>query len=105
MSEQQKPSADQSMDKVEGQEPETVKKSPSLIGYHVREAKDGKSFFNPVGAAFAHKDGEGHTLQLDAFPVDGKVVMRKPKERLQAMKEGRDKERPDASRSKEERER
>lgn len=102
MTEQQNPEARQ---QTEGQERATPKKSPSFIAYHVREARDGKSYFNQVGAAFANKDGEGHNLQLDSVPMDGRIVLRTPKERLQTMKEGRDKERTEAPRSKEERER
>lgn len=105
MSEEQKPDASKSTNKTDGQEPETIKKAPSFIGYHVREGKDGKSFFNQVGAAFPHKDGEGHTLDLDSFPKNGKVVLRTPKERLQGMKEGRDKEGPEEARSEEGRDR
>lgn len=64
-------------------------KRPSFIAYQVREADEDKSFFNRIGAAFAHKDGQGHTIDLDAMPVNGRVVLRTPQERLQEMKEER----------------
>ena len=63
-------------------------KGPSHIAYHVRDGEDGKSFFNRVGSAFEHKDGQGYNVLLDSVPVDGRVTLRTPKERLEAMKEG-----------------
>ncbi|KPP83041.1 MAG: hypothetical protein HLUCCA04_02900 [Oceanicaulis sp. HLUCCA04] len=35
-----------------------------------------------IGAAWSNKDGKGFTLQLDALPVTGRIVMRliEPKE-------------------------
>lgn len=76
------------------QEPQAGKggetKGPSYVAYHVREVGEDKAYYNRVGAAFAHKDGEGHSIQLDALPVDGKIVLRTPKERLGELKEGKD---------------
>ena len=62
-------------------------KMPSHYAYQVNESQDGKSFFNRVGAAFAHKDGEGYNIVLDAVPVDGRITLRTPQERLQAMRD------------------
>lgn len=62
---------------------------PSHIAYQVREGKDGDAFFNRVGAAFPHKDGEGYNIELDAVPVDGRVTLRTPKERVDDMKDDR----------------
>ncbi|MGC8202511.1 hypothetical protein ACP2AV_07380 [Aliiroseovarius sp. PTFE2010] len=58
------------------------KNRPSYTAFHVKDGADDKSYFNRVGAAFPHKDGEGHTIELDAVPVDGRIVLRTPKERL-----------------------
>ena len=55
---------------------------PSYNAYQVRETPNGHAFYNRVGAAFEHRDGQGHTIQLDAVPVDGRVVLRTPKDRL-----------------------
>ncbi len=63
-------------------------KRPSHIAYHVRDGQDGKSFFNRVGSAFPHKDGEGFNVILDAVPVDGNVTLRTPKERVEEMRNG-----------------
>jgi hypothetical protein len=32
-----------------------------------------------IGAAWPNKDGDGFSLTLDALPVDGRIVLRKPK--------------------------
>lgn len=66
---------------------------PSFIAYHVRENGEGKSYFNRVGSAFAHKDGKGFNLQLDSVPVDGRVTLRSPLERLAAVNERKDRQR------------
>ncbi|MBL27243.1 MAG: hypothetical protein CMM50_06815 [Rhodospirillaceae bacterium] len=65
---------------------ETQPKRPSHYAYQVNEGQDGKSFFNKVGAAFAHKDGQGFNVLLDSVPVDGRVTLRTPQERLQDMR-------------------
>jgi len=56
---------------------------PSHIAFHVRGGEDAKAYFNRIGSAFPHKDGEGYNILLDALPVDGKVVLRTPQERLE----------------------
>lgn len=61
---------------------------PSHIAYHVRENDEGKAFFNRVGSAFAHKDGKGFSILLDATPVDGKVTLRTMEDRMKAAKDG-----------------
>jgi hypothetical protein len=60
---------------------------PSHIAYQVRESADGKSYFNRVGAAYPHKDGNGFNLKLESMPVDGRVTLRSPLERLTALDE------------------
>lgn len=62
-------------------------KAPSFEAFQVKDGKSGESFFTRVGAAFPHKDGQGHTVALDAIPVDGRIVLRSPKERLESAKE------------------
>lgn len=32
--------------------------------------------WNQVGAAWSHKDGKGFSLKLDAFPANGRMVVR-----------------------------
>jgi hypothetical protein len=60
------------------------KKQPDLIAYHVTEAREegGKGFWTKIGAAWAQRDGEGYSLDLQLFPANGgKIVLRVPKER------------------------
>jgi hypothetical protein len=39
-----------------------------------------KSFWQPIGAAWVHVDGEGFNLKLDHLPLNGaEIVIRKPK--------------------------
>lgn len=62
------------------------KKRPSFDAFHVKDGPDDKSYFNRIGAGFPHKDGEGHTITLDAVPIDGRIVLRTPKDRLEEAK-------------------
>ncbi len=43
-----------------------------------REGED--DFWLAIGAAFAHQDGKGFNVMLQALPIDGKVVLREPKD-------------------------
>jgi hypothetical protein len=53
---------------------------PALIAWHVSERGENK-FWNRIGAAWEHKDGDGLTLQLDLIPVTGgRIVLRAPKQ-------------------------
>lgn len=63
-------------------------KRPSHIAYQVREGQEGQSYFNRVGCAFAHKDGQGFNIMLEAMPVDGRITLRTPKERLADKRDG-----------------
>jgi hypothetical protein len=47
------------------------------------DGADGKpaSRWTKIGVAFPHKDGTGFNVQLNALPVDGKVVLVPPLER------------------------
>ena len=42
---------------------------------------DKKSIWTKVGAGWTHNDGEGINIQLDAIPVDGKLSIRKWKDK------------------------
>ncbi|TIX70594.1 MAG: hypothetical protein E5V30_13315 [Mesorhizobium sp.] len=55
-------------------------KMPIYHAYTVRDGKEGqKAFWTRIGSFFAHDDGEGGTLLLDALPLDGRIVLRAPK--------------------------
>jgi hypothetical protein len=52
---------------------------PSLIAYQVREGKDDqKSYWDRIGVAWSNRDG-GFTVQLHSVPLDGRIVLTKPK--------------------------
>lgn len=55
-------------------------KSSSHVAYQVRH-RDGKpDFWNRIGLAYPHRDGQGFNLQLDAMPLKGQIVLRIVKE-------------------------
>ncbi len=55
----------------------TTSNKPSHIAYTVRPGKEGeKSFWTDCGVAWAHKDGKGFRIKLDAFPVNGVIELR-----------------------------
>lgn len=56
---------------------------PDFIAHHVR-ASGQNSFWDRVGAAFAHKDGQGFDVVLDSLPVGGRVVLRVPSDKPEA---------------------
>ena len=64
--------------KTDKQTPQT--NGPDYIAYVVtkREGKD-KAFWTAVGAAWENKDGEGLNIKLNALPLHGEIVLRRPK--------------------------
>lgn len=54
----------------------TSGKAPTHIAYQVREGSKDKSFWTRIGAAWAHKDGKGFSLQFDCVPLDGRITLR-----------------------------
>jgi hypothetical protein len=38
-----------------------------------------EDYWLPIGAAFEHSDGKGYNVILQALPIDGKLVLRVPK--------------------------
>ncbi|CCD97635.1 hypothetical protein [Bradyrhizobium sp. STM 3809] len=58
---------------------------PKYFAYNVRnyqgkEEKDQASW-TKVGVAFEHKDGKGFDVVLEAFPVEGRITIREPREK------------------------
>lgn len=56
----------------------TSSKQPTHTAYHVREGKEkgSKGFWTRIGSAWAHNDGKGFNIQIDATPLDGKITLR-----------------------------
>ena len=51
---------------------------PTHVAYIVKDGKNAdKNFWTKVGVAFAHNDGQGFNLILDAVPLDGRLTLRK----------------------------
>ncbi len=61
---------------------------PTHIAWHVTGTDD-KKLWSRIGAAWSHKDGKGFNLQLETLPVDGKIVLRTPKEPADEDNKGR----------------
>ncbi len=40
-----------------------------------------KSSWRPIGSAWAHKDGQGFAINVDALPLQGRIVMRIAKDK------------------------
>jgi hypothetical protein len=53
---------------------------PTLIAYTVKSRSEGqKSIWTKIGAAWAHNGGSGFSIELEAFPVNGRLVLIEPK--------------------------
>jgi hypothetical protein len=60
----------------------TVKTRPSHDALIVRKYKvngEHRSQYTNIGAAWIHSDGDGFDIALTAFPVNGRVTLRKVK--------------------------
>jgi hypothetical protein len=49
--------------------------APTHFAYQAKEGSQ-KSYWTRIGAAWAHKDGKGFSIQLESIPLDGKVTIR-----------------------------
>lgn len=55
-------------------------KTPSLYAYTVRNRGKGqKAIWTRVGAAWPHGSGTGFSIELESFPVSGRLVLIEPK--------------------------
>lgn len=52
---------------------------PLFRAYTVIKREGHQDFWLNIGAAFPHRDGSGFTVALQAFPLDGRLVLRQPK--------------------------
>lgn len=53
----------------------TSSNKPSHIAYVTKPGTE-KPFWTAIGAAWAHKDGKGFRIRLDAIPVSGVIELR-----------------------------
>ncbi len=53
---------------------------PNFNAYAIKDAGRGKkSFWTKIGGAVPHEKGQGLTIQLDALPIDGRIILMPPK--------------------------
>ena len=65
-------------------------RKPDYVAYNVQDSKDGKGYWNKVGAAWSHKDGQGYDIALDSMPVNGRITLRQMREeRMQGFEQQR----------------
>ena len=50
---------------------------PAVRAFTVIKREGKEDFWLNLGVAFAHEDGEGFNLLLQALPIDGKLVLRR----------------------------
>lgn len=62
-------------------ETQTKGQKPSHLVYHVTDFGQEKSKWDQVGAAWEHQDGEGFNVHLKSFPVDGRLTIRRRKDK------------------------
>lgn len=53
---------------------------PNYRAYTVIKREGQDDFWLAIGAAFMHQDGDGYNVILQALPIDGKIVLRLPKD-------------------------
>jgi len=64
------------------QQPTLIGRKPTHRLYRV--LGEGKAaIWTPIGAAWPNKDGQGFTLQCDAVPLQGRLVLRAITERAE----------------------
>ncbi|RXH12325.1 hypothetical protein EAS56_17610 [Bradyrhizobium guangzhouense] len=53
---------------------------PTYQAYSVSKRESQDDFWLCIGAAFPHADGRGLNVVLQALPLDGKIVLRPPRD-------------------------
>jgi hypothetical protein len=69
---------------------ETFSKKPDFDVYNVLPSRDGKGYWNRIGAAWKHNDGYGCKVRLDCLPRNGELDLRVSRnERMQEYEDQR----------------
>lgn len=55
-----------------------VSRTPSHTAYQVRDREGKKGIWTRIGSAWAHADGNGFNIQIEAVPLDGRISLRVP---------------------------
>ena len=54
---------------------------PTLYAYAVKDrGRNQKGIWTRIGAAWPHEKGKGFTIELEAFPISGRIVLTEPKQ-------------------------
>lgn len=48
---------------------------PALIAYEVSRKPNGRVIWTRIGEAYPHEEGAGLTVQLNAMPRDGRIIL------------------------------
>ena len=56
---------------------------PTHVAYSVKERENKKGEWRPIGVAWTHADGKGININLDLFPLDGRITLRAAEEKSQ----------------------
>lgn len=51
-------------------------RTPSHVAYQVRDREGKKGIWTRIGSAWAHADGNGFNVQVEAVPLDGRISLR-----------------------------
>ena len=60
----------------------TKKTYPDFDVYHVKKIGEDKSKWTQISVAWMHKDGDGLNIDLDCFPKNGQLVLRRYKPKV-----------------------
>lgn len=60
---------------------------PTHKVYTIRKTSETQGYWLEIGAMWAHKDGNGFNISLDAAPINGRLVIRKSGEKREPTEE------------------
>lgn len=53
---------------------------PTFLAYAVKNrGRNQSAIWTRIGAAWPHSNGTGYSIELEAFPIDGRLVLMEPK--------------------------
>ena len=53
---------------------------PTFLAYTVKNrGRNQKAIWTRIGAAWSHSEGNGFSIELEALPIDGRIVLIEPK--------------------------
>ncbi len=53
---------------------------PTFLAYAVKDrGRNQRAIWTRIGAAWPHREGTGLSIELEALPIDGRIVLMEPK--------------------------